>query len=284
MENTDKNSMEKIVRSLVGQYGKELYLPENELRFKGLLFDFASDFARELKTLKIVLAERIPAKLLTCDDKDNDEKSRTLQYCKDTLVDDVGLMEDRVVQVLNILAEGLGWNVRLDVKTERINNISLTKIKPDDKKTEKVDNTNYKELVHETVGSFPYKRTRYKNPSTRIIGAANAVKIGRSEDMDAMKFLNILQIEIGVYKITSEKLTVNSDIEYLIGKSIEKLTLATGALYLVIGQVEVGFESYMDAFCAIILAKDSKTHVCIAGFQFIGDAFHRNIFQNTLQY
>ena len=37
MENTDKNSMEKIVRSLVGQYGKELYLPENELRFKGLL-------------------------------------------------------------------------------------------------------------------------------------------------------------------------------------------------------------------------------------------------------
>ena len=74
MENTDKNSMEKIVRSLVGQYGKELYLPENELRFKGLLFDFASDFARELKTLKIVLAERIPAKLLTCDDKDDDEK------------------------------------------------------------------------------------------------------------------------------------------------------------------------------------------------------------------
>ncbi len=113
MENTDKNSMEKIVRSLVGQYGKELYLPENELRFKGLLFDFASDFSRELKTLKIVLAERIPTKLLACDDKDDDEKSRTLHYCKDTLVDDVGLMEDRVVQVLNILAEGLGWSVKL---------------------------------------------------------------------------------------------------------------------------------------------------------------------------
>ena len=113
MENTDKNSMEKIVRSLVGQYGKELYFPENELRFKGLLFDFASDFSRELKTLKIVLAERIPTKLLACDDKDDDEKSRTLHYCKDTLVDDVGLMEDRVVQVLNILAEGLGWSVKL---------------------------------------------------------------------------------------------------------------------------------------------------------------------------
>lgn len=113
MENTDKKSMEKIVRSLVGQYGKELYLPENELRFKGLLFDFASDFAKELKTLKIVLAERIPAKLLACDDKDDDEKSRTLHHCKDTLVDDVGLMEERVVQVLNILAEGLGWSVKL---------------------------------------------------------------------------------------------------------------------------------------------------------------------------
>ena len=113
MENADKNSMEKIVRSLVGQYGKELYLPENELRFKGLLFDFASDFSRELKTLKIVLAERIPAKLLTCDDKDNDEKSRTLQHCKDTLVDEVGLVEERVLQVLNILAEGLGWSVKL---------------------------------------------------------------------------------------------------------------------------------------------------------------------------
>ncbi len=113
MENTDKKSMEKIVRSLVGQYGKELYLPENGLRFKGLLFDFASDFSRELKTLKIVLAERIPAKLLTCDGKDDDEKSRTLQHCKDTLVDEVGLVEERVVQVLNILAEGLGWSVKL---------------------------------------------------------------------------------------------------------------------------------------------------------------------------
>ena len=120
MENTDKNSMEKIVRSLVEQYGKELYLPENELRFKGLLFDFASDFANELKTLKVALGERIPAKLLACDDKDDDEKSRTLQYCKDTLVDDVGLMEERVVQVLNVLTEGLGWSVKLvEKQTEK---------------------------------------------------------------------------------------------------------------------------------------------------------------------
>lgn len=120
MENADKNSMEKIVCSLVGQYGKELYLPENELRFKGLLFDFASDFSRELKTLKIVLAERIPAKLLTCDDKDDDEKSRILQHCKDTLVDEVGLVEERVVQVLNVLTEGLGWGVKLvEKQTEK---------------------------------------------------------------------------------------------------------------------------------------------------------------------
>ena len=69
-----ENTIEKIMQSLVEQYGKELYLPENELRFKGLLFDFASDFAKELKTLKVALAERIPAKLLSCDGKDDEEK------------------------------------------------------------------------------------------------------------------------------------------------------------------------------------------------------------------
>jgi hypothetical protein len=127
MENTDKKSMEKIVRSLVGQYGKELYLPENGLRFKGLLFDFASDFANELKTLKVALAERIPAKLLACDDKDDSEKSRTLQHCKDTLVDGVGLMEGRVIQVLNILTFGLGWGILLEGGVEENSDVNVVK-------------------------------------------------------------------------------------------------------------------------------------------------------------
>ena len=127
MENADKNSMEKIVCSLVGQYGKELYLPENELRFKGLLFDFASDFANGLKTLKVALAEHIPAKLLACDDKDDSEKSRTLQHCKDTLVDGVGLKEDRVIQVLNILTFGLGWGILLEGGVEENSDVNVVK-------------------------------------------------------------------------------------------------------------------------------------------------------------
>ncbi|MCR5319436.1 MAG: hypothetical protein K6E22_14545 [Treponema sp.] len=127
MENTDKNTIEKIMQSLVKQYGKELYLPENELRFKGLLFDFASDFANELKTLKVALAERIPAKLLACDDKDDSEKSRTLQHCKDTLVDGVGLMEGRVIQVLNILTFGLGWGILLEGGVEENSDVNVVK-------------------------------------------------------------------------------------------------------------------------------------------------------------
>lgn len=284
MENTDKNSMEKIVRSLVEQYGKDLYLAENELRFKGLLFDFASDFARELKTLKIALAERIPAKLLTCDEKDDEEKSRTLQNCKDTLVDEVGLMEERVTQVLNVLAEGLGWNVKLDVKTETSKEESLANINPTIKKAKKRDNINYEELVYKTIGSFPYQRTRYRNPSTHIEGAVNAVNIGSSDDIDAMKFSKILRREITESCITSKNLTVNTDIEYLIGKSIEKLSLAIGALYLVIGQVKVDYSILTRSFCAIIIAKDPKNYVCIDGFQFEAYAFHKDIFQNTLQY
>ncbi len=295
MENTDKNSMEKIVRSLVEQYGKDLYLAENELRFKGLLFDFASDFARELKTLKIALAERIPAKLLTCDDKDDEEKSRTLQNCKDTLVDEVGLMEERVTQVLNVLAEGLGWNVKLDVKTETSKEESLANINPTIKKAKKRDNINYEELVYKTIGSFPYKRTRYTNPSTHIEGAANAVNIGSADDIDAMKFTKILRNKINKYRlICVQNLTVNDDIEYLIDKSLKKLSSMTGALYLVVGKVKESkyIGGYIEleledenAFCAIILVKDSKTHVCIDGFQCYGKVFHYDeIFQNTLQF
>ncbi len=287
MENTDKNSMEKIVRSLVEQYGKDLYLAENELRFKGLLFDFASDFARELKTLKIALAERIPAKLLTCDDKDDEEKSRTLQNCKDTLVDEVGLMEERVTQVLNVLAEGLGWSVKLDEKTETSKEETLNN--PDDKKSKKLDNINYEELVYKTIGSFPYSRTRYTNPSTHIEGAANAVNIGSADDIDAMKFTKILRNKINKYRlICVQNLTVNDDIEYLIDKSLKKLSSMTGALYLVVGKVkESGYIEleHENAFCAIILVKDSKTHVCIDGFQCYGKVFHYDeIFQNTLQF
>ncbi|MBR6143714.1 MAG: hypothetical protein IKQ23_05460 [Treponema sp.] len=268
MENTDKNSMEKIVRSLVGQYGKELYLPENELRFKGLLFDFASDFANELKTLKVALSERIPAKLLACDDKDDDEKSRTLHHCKDTLVDDVGLMEERVVQVLNVLTEGLGWNVRLDVKTETPNENSLTKTdaKPTASvvKTRKVD---YNKLVAEVLSRFPLYRTRYKvdfwNSHPEV---ADIVNIGHSGDVDATKFWEVLRERLYV----SDNFGLNDDLKKILDKYLRKISLHPEDLYLMIGGKYGSIFSVMDfSFVVVILINEINpvSYKCIAGSQ-----------------
>ena len=102
-----KDTIESLVWSLVLEYGKELYQQENELRFTGLLSDFAGDFPKAVKTLKIAIAEHIPAALLACDGKNNEEKLLSMRHCKDKLTEDVGLSEDRATKALNALAHGL---------------------------------------------------------------------------------------------------------------------------------------------------------------------------------
>lgn len=108
-----KDTIESLVWSLVLEYGKELYQQENELRFTGLLSDFAGDFPKAVKTLKIAIAEHIPAALLACDGKNNEEKLLSMRLCKDKLTEDVGLAQDRATKALNTLAHGLDWELQL---------------------------------------------------------------------------------------------------------------------------------------------------------------------------
>ena len=108
-----KDTIESLVWSLVLEYGKELYQQENELRFTGLLSDFAGDFPKAVKTLKIAIAEHIPAALLACDGKNNEEKLLSMRHCKDKLTEDVGLSEDRATKALNALAHGLDRELRV---------------------------------------------------------------------------------------------------------------------------------------------------------------------------
>jgi len=108
-----KDSIEGILRSLVLEYGKELYSSENDSRLKGLLSDFAGNFPKAVKTLKIAIAEHIPATILSCDGKNNEEKLLSMRLCKDKLTEDVGLAQDRATKAVNALANGLDWELRL---------------------------------------------------------------------------------------------------------------------------------------------------------------------------
>jgi len=284
MENADKNSMKKIVRSLVGQYGKELYLPENELRFKGLLFDFASDFAKELKTLKIVLAERIPAKLLACDDKNDEEKSRTLQHCKDTLVDGVGLMEERVVQVLNVLTEGLGWKSKLREKqTEKSSKKVEKKEVSAENESEEKKKIDYDELVRESIGCFPRYDLAVGAKTSQSFYTSNCVFVGTlSSHIDSVEFSKCLRKLFGKYYIGSVR--IDSERKREINLSLSNAKISKGEIWLVI----VHYNGLKIAYCYTIviyeIEKDFIDYEIIAGFLFdVSAYFDRKVLQNRLQ-
>lgn len=269
MENTEKKSIGEIIQSLVEKFGKELYLPENELRFKGLLFDFASDFAKELKILKVAIAERIPSKFLSCDGKDDEEKLRTMQLCKTYLVDEIGLMEDRVVQVLNVLAEGLEWEMRL--KEEQIEKPSKTTEKkvPVESETIEKKEIDYRELVKQKLGAFPLYRTKRKlNFWSNHPEFSDTVNVGHSKDIDAEKFSDELKKRFYFH----DDLILNDELNLFIDKYLRKVPLLSGYLYLMIGGTAAGYwpgSGFDFAFCALILLEKSypMSYKLVGGFQ-----------------
>ena len=270
MENTEKKSIGEIIQSLVGQFGKELYLPENELRLKGLLFDFASDFAKELKILKVAIAERIPSKFLSCDGKDDEEKFRTMQLCKTYLVDEVGLMEERVSQVLNVLADGLGWETKL--KEEQIENPNKTVEKekyPVEIEPESKNEIDYGELIKQTLGAFPLYRTRRTFWKTHS-EFADTVNIGHSKDIDVPRFIKELMKRLNLNSETPS-LILNDELKRFIDKYLKKAPLLSGDLYLMIGGIANAWDSisFDFAFCALILLNNSfpMSYKLIGGFE-----------------
>lgn len=280
MENIDKSSIEIIMQTLVGQYGKELYLPENEICFKALLFDFASDFAKELKTLKVAIAERIPAKLLAVDDKDEEEKVRTMQLCRDSLVDDVGLVEERVMQVLNILADGLGWDTTFYIaEDEDETEENGEKDEEDD------DDEQYETLVHDTIGRFPRFASVFPDGSFKY--TSNSLFVGNSSShIDAEKFAKHLRnLFKGYY---NEDASLYQSVKHKINSSLSKEKLSKEEIWLVI-TIDLhlyGVPSSGTCYTIVVheIEVDFIDYELIDGFTFFGRAcFDRKVLQNRLQ-
>ena len=287
MENIEKSSIETIMQTLVRQYGKELYLPENEIRFKGLLFDVASDFAKELKTLKVAIAERVPAKLLAVDGKDVEEKVRTMQLCRDTLVDDIGLMEDRVMQVLNILADGLGWDTTFYISEDE------DETEEDDEKDEEEDgDAKYETLVHDAIGRFPRYASIFPIKQQRNKYTSNSVVIGKaSSHIDAKQISECLRdLFEGYFKYN---VSLNQHRKRDINSSLFKEKLSKGDIWLVIvGNFDVKSHHIDGGECYTIVIHDIDhgfidyfiDYELIDGFGFRGEAyFDRKVLQNRLQ-
>lgn len=157
-KNSDDITIEGVIHSFVLKYGKEIYSNENEIRFKSLLSDLGSTFLKEQKTLKVAISEKIPSIMLKNDDKNDVEKKRILSNYKDKLVEDVGLMENRVVEALNTLAYGLDWNIKIETNSKKKSNSTKTI-----KKKTLVNNTNNSTTEHSEDSNENAKSIDYKN-------------------------------------------------------------------------------------------------------------------------
>ena len=90
----DKNAPQEILKSIVCEYGEEIFLDKN--RSIGLISDY---FAAEIKTKKMfvnAVRENLPKKLLDIKNLDEAEKATNIGKIKFYFKDDNGLDENIV--------------------------------------------------------------------------------------------------------------------------------------------------------------------------------------------
>ena len=115
-ESPDTSTLGGVLRSLVLEQGTDIYKAENGHKLKAFLSDIAVAFPKERKTLNIAIQENIPSKLLGYDKKAEDERQIAMYDCVYQLEEDCGLSKERATEVVNYLAVGLGWSVKLQQK------------------------------------------------------------------------------------------------------------------------------------------------------------------------
>ena len=115
-EAPDTSTLGGVLRSLVLEQGTDIYKAENGHKLKAFLSDIAVAFPKERKTLNIAIQENIPSKLLGYDKKAEDERQIAMYDCVYQLEEDCGLSKERATEVVNYLAVGLGWSVKLQQK------------------------------------------------------------------------------------------------------------------------------------------------------------------------
>lgn len=117
------NSIEAVLADLVQKYGgAELYKKENARKLNGLLKDMAGDFPDELRLLTRVVPEGFQEILYKADKSSAEERKGALAECKIRFVDEIFLQKEKAEEVVNILAAGLGWTIKLEEDSKSSSN------------------------------------------------------------------------------------------------------------------------------------------------------------------
>ena len=115
-EAPDTSTLGGVLRSLVLERGTDIYKAGNGHKLRAFLSDMAVAFPKERKTLNIAIQENIPSKLLGYDKKAEEERQIAMYDCVYQLEEDCGLSKERATEVVDYLAVGLGWSVKLQQK------------------------------------------------------------------------------------------------------------------------------------------------------------------------
>ena len=150
----------EIIRSLTLHYGKQIYERENSQRFKALLSDLAVNFPKERKLLNVAILEGIADRLFDCDDESDDRKYTVMSYCKKDLVEENCIVEAAATDVVNILADGLGWALRLHEE--------LSKAKKLQDKLNISTKNSENNFISDSSYTIPYTQSTDKTENTKI--------------------------------------------------------------------------------------------------------------------
>lgn len=125
----EPDSIEELLVNIVQNYGgPELYKESNARKLAGLLKDFAgSNFQDEVKLLSRVVPEGVQEVLFKANNSSSEEKQGALAACKMKMLEDLFLNEAKAADATNILAAGLGWEIKGNVEAKSENKID-TKI------------------------------------------------------------------------------------------------------------------------------------------------------------
>ena len=118
-EAPDTSTLGGVLRSLVLERGTDIYKAGNGHKLRAFLSDMAVAFPKERKTLNIAIQENIPSKLLGYDKKAEEERQIAMYDCVYQLEEDCGLSKERATEVVDYLAVGLGWSVKLQQKPQQ---------------------------------------------------------------------------------------------------------------------------------------------------------------------
>lgn len=102
-------SIEELIKSIVDQFGQDIYKSENAAKLNGIFKDLARDFPDELKLLNHVVPTGVQEILLKANNSTQEEKQGAINASKIQLQEKLFMSETIAAQAVKLLTAGLGW-------------------------------------------------------------------------------------------------------------------------------------------------------------------------------